>query len=128
VACFGPRFFLMANDDFQNMLFKQSQQQQMTSGWGGGLGNSSGATGYSFGYGTYFPPTPTITITSVPIPQDHYNPRKGVQIVYRFDKGMVQACLIKGTNNVETAKNVFLGQFTDTAEPEIVAAVEVLLA
>lgn len=82
-----------------------------------------------FSGGTYYyPTTPTITITQVPVPQETYDAKSAIQIIYRFGTGLVSACLIKGTNSAETAKNVFLGQFTDTPEPEIVAAVAVLLA
>lgn len=89
----------------------------LTPGVYGGLGGAQ----------TFTYPTSSITITPVAVKVEHYDTTKAVQVLYRFGKGLVQGCVIKGTNNIKTATDVFLGQFT-TDEPEIVAVVEIALA
>ena len=114
----------------------QQQYQQALQTFGSRLGGlqQTGSYGGTFTTTTgnpwgdvYYPTTPgltpTITITPVKVPVE-YDAAKAVQVLFRFGRGLVQACVIRGTNDVLTAKNVFLGQFMDE-EPEIVAVVEV---
>lgn len=105
----------------QSQLFGQGIQTGTTTTTS--IHNSGGLSGAQ--YFTY--PTPQITITPVAVKVEHYDTTKAVQVLYRFGKGLVQGCVIKGTNNIKTATDVFLGQFT-TDEPEIVAVVEIALA
>jgi hypothetical protein len=52
----------------------------------------------------------------------------GVQIIYRFGNSEVKTQTLKGVSDLEKAQELFLDQFgPDDAEPEIVAAVEVLV-
>jgi hypothetical protein len=113
----------------QDEIQKYQQLYQQSQATGTTFGQLSGGFLGGYQYSTPIPysPTPTIQIVPVPIPQhEASDPTKGIEIIYRFGHNRVQAVLIKGTSNPETAKNVFLGQFSDD-EPEIVAAVAVWL-
>jgi len=114
---------------FKSMFQDNPFQQQFTLNQYGSQLTGGSQQGYATTTTSpFYYSTPTIQIVPVPVPQqEQYDAKKAVQVIYRFNKGLVQACLIKGTMNPEYAKNVFLGQF-DGDEPEIVAAVEVALA
>jgi hypothetical protein len=69
-----------------------------------------------------------ISFTVVPInsPLVPESSTGAVQLFYRFDNGLAQSCIIRGTHDVKFAENVFLGQFNGH-EPEIVGCVKVWL-
>lgn len=127
-----PSFFFMEDHLKAQKEFSQAYQGQQktyqnlynTQGFNGGniiYGGLGGAQTF-----TYPTLTPSITITPVAVKVEHYDTTKAVQVLYRFGKGLVEGCVIKGTNNIKTATDVFLGQFT-ADEPEIVAVVEIAL-
>lgn len=56
---------------------------------------------------------------------------QAIEIIYRFGNERVKATLIKGVSDSERAEELFLAQFgedEDVKRPEIIAAVEVLVA